>query len=177
MFHFFKKKIPAYLNGIKIHIAKNAMIDDNCQIGSYTYVGFNTAITKAKVGRYVSIGSNVSIGMGEHDLSKISTSTIFYKTPYEDLTKGDCIIGHDVWIGVGAIIRRGVYIGNGAVVAANSFVNKDVPDFAIVAGSPAKIIKYRFDEEMQKKIAESQWWNYDKEQAQGIIDGLERNIG
>ena len=74
---------------------------------------------------YVSIANNVTIGAGEHDLNKISTSSLFYDNAYDVLTEKDCIIGNDVWIGVDSIIRRGVTIGNGAIIGANSFVNQD----------------------------------------------------
>lgn len=94
---------------------------------------------------------------------------------YHDLTKKDCIIKNDVWIGVNAVIRRGVTIGNGAVVGANSFVNKDVPDFAVVGGCPARIIKFRFDEETQKRIIASAYWDYAPEDAKKIIDSLDIN--
>lgn len=98
----------------------------------------------------------------------------FYHTVggYNDLTQKDCVIKNDVWIGVDAIIRRGVTIGNGAVVGANSFVNKDVPDFAVVGGSPAKILKYRFDESMRKKISASEYWIYEPDKAKEIIASL-----
>ena len=84
------------------------------------------------------------------------------------LTVGKCNIGNDVWIGVDAIILRGVTISNGAVVAANAVVTHDVPEFAVVAGVPAKIIKYRFPESVRDKIIKSQWWNGDFEQANHI---------
>ena len=67
-------------------------------------------------------------------------------------------IGNDVWIGTGAILLDGVTIGNGAIVAAGAVVNKDVPPYAVVGGVPAKIIKYRFSEEIVKKLEESRWW-------------------
>ena len=76
-------------------------------------------------------------------MDRVSTNTIFYEDAYDDLTKKECIIENDVWIGTDAIILRGVHIGNGAVIGANSVVTKDVPDFAIVAGVPAKIIKQK----------------------------------
>lgn len=94
---------------------------------------------------------------------------------YNDLTQKDCIIKNDVWIGVNAVIRRGVTVGNGAVVGANSFVNKDVPDFAVVGGCPARIIKFRFDEETQKRIIASAYWDYAPEDAKKIIDTLDIN--
>ncbi|MBR1908833.1 CatB-related O-acetyltransferase [bacterium] len=131
-------------------------------------------VTKAKIGRYASIADFVTIGAGEHDLEEISTSGHLAKSSanYGDLTKMPCEIGPDVWIGVCSIIRRGVKIGVGAVVGANSFVNKDVPPFAVVAGSPAKIIKYRFNEETRQKILESKYWEYEPDAARKIIAEL-----
>jgi len=138
-------------------------------IGDYTYVGYNSYITKSVIGRYCSIANNISIGIGEHDLSKISTSSLFYENTYEALTEKDCIIGNDVWIGVDSIIRRGVHIGDGVVIGANSFVNCDVPDFAIVAGNPARLIRYRFSLEQINYIKASSWWDFEYEEAKNII--------
>ena len=74
---------------------------------------------------------------------------------------GKIIIGNDVWIGANAIIADDVKIGNGAVVAANSFVNVDVPDYAIVGGTPAKILKYRFSTEEIEFLLKLKWWEKD----------------
>ncbi len=74
-----------------------------------------------------------------------------------------CHIGNDVWIGHGVFIKEGVTVGDGAVIAAGAVVVKDVPPYAIVGGSPAKIIKYRFDEKTISKLLELQWWNMDPE--------------
>lgn len=99
--------------------------------------------------------------MWEHDLDGISTNSIFYKNAYEKLTEKDCIIGNDVWIGVDVIIRRWIHIGNGAVIGANSFVNTDIPPYAIAVWSPAKIIRYRFPDEKIAIIEATKWWEND----------------
>lgn len=151
-------------------------VSRDTEIGDNTYVWTNTAITRAVVGNYCSIASNVSIGMGEHNLDKISTNSIFYENQYDELTKKECIIWNDVWIGVDAIIRRWVTIGNGAVIGANSFVNKDIPAYAIVAWSPAKIIRYRFTWEQIALIESSAWWNLWKDDAKKVFLGLEKDI-
>lgn len=152
-------------------------IDAQTRIGEYTYVGKNSTITKSIIGRYCSIADNTSIGPGEHHIEKISTSAHFYEGDvYEQLTKRDCLIGHDVWIGVDSIVRRGVCIGNGVIVGANSYVNEDVPDFAVVAGNPARIIRYRFDEQKRAKISDSAWWDHDLERAREILVGLENSL-
>lgn len=168
---------PKYIAGINTEIMPSAFVDNNCEIGDYTYIGSNCNLTKATIGRYTSIGNNVTIGPGEHKLDKISTSAFFaQKDNYEELTEKDCIIGNDVWIGVDSIIRRGVKVGDGAIIGANSFVNKDVPDFSIVAGSPAKFIRYRFDESTIEKIKTSKWWEHDLDESKEIVQNLQREL-
>jgi len=79
--------------------------------------------------------------------------------PYNVFEK-KCIIGNDVWIGTNSTILRGVTIGNGAVIGANTVVTKDVPDYAIVVGNPARIIKYRFSETIAEKLNGICWWDF-----------------
>ncbi|WP_416407236.1 CatB-related O-acetyltransferase [Agrobacterium rosae] len=170
---FFKrKKRKEDNNNPTTKISQSSRVSKDSIIGKYCYVGERCDITKSEIGNYVSIANNVSIGPGEHCLNKISTNSLFYETPYLNLTQGHCKIESDVWIGVDSIIRRGVTVGIGAVVGANSFVNSDVPDFAIVAGSPARIIGYRFNPACQKLILDSEWWNLDIDDAKATQDKL-----
>lgn len=168
---------PASLKGDGIKIMRGSQVDPSCEIGAHTYIGQFAYISKTKIGRYVSIANNVSIGQGEHDLSRISTSSLFYDNPWDVLTEGECEICSDAWIGVDAIILRGVRVGYGAAVAANAVVTKDVPDFAIVAGVPAKIIRYRFPEEIRQKILASAWWDKNVDEARSIQQQLAQAIG
>lgn len=85
-------------------------------------------------------------------------------------------IENDVWIGGNAIILQGVSIGNGAVIGAGAVVNKDIPDYAIAVGVPAKIVKYRFNEEKIHRLIESEWWLNDFEKATQIVKELERSV-
>ncbi|HOI88207.1 MAG TPA: CatB-related O-acetyltransferase, partial [Lentimicrobium sp.] len=80
---------------------------------------------------------------------------------FDGQVTGSCKIGHDVWIGANAVILAGVKIGNGAIIGANSLVNKDVEPYSIVAGSPAKHIRFRFSEEIITKLQALGWWNWD----------------
>jgi virginiamycin A acetyltransferase len=159
--------------GHDIGIMDGTYVCGHSTVDSYTYIGPNSSISKTTIGRYNSIAGNVNIGHGEHPIDMISTNAVFMTSPYELFTKDDCIIEHDVWIGVGAIIRRGVRLGIGCIVGANSFVNKDVPPYAIVAGSPARIVRFRFDEVKIERILKSKWWEFDKKEAEAIINQIE----
>lgn len=156
-------------------ISRLATIDSETIIGRYTYIGVGTCITKATIGSYCSIANNVSIGQGEHDLNRVSTSESIYQH-MSDFTKDDCVIGNDVWIGVGSCILRGVKIGNGAVIGAGAVVTKDVLPFSVVVGVPAKIIKYRFSEEKIKRIEKSNWWNHELSDSIRIVNEFENDM-
>ena len=170
----FKKKKSRFDESVEI--VDGSRICGETTIGHHTYIGARCDVTKAEIGRYVSIANNVSIGSGEHHIKNISTSSLFYKNAYEELTRGTCIIESDAWIAVDAVIRRNVRIGLGAIVGANSFVNRDVPDFGIVVGSPAKLIGYRFEPDQIEQIRASCWWEAGIEEAKEIIARLQNEI-
>lgn len=138
------------------------------QIGKYTYVGKRTSIVNASIGSYCSIASNCSIGLAKHSQKCISTSPLFtskYNGTGFKWTDGNYFIeyspiqiGNDVWIGDSVIIPTGVKIGHGAVIGAGAVVTKDVAPYAIVAGVPARVIKYRFEPEVIDKLLEIKWW-------------------
>lgn len=138
-------------------------------MGDYSYVGRGSRVIHADVGKFCSIAGDVKLGMGTHSLDKLSTSPIFTEchnstghqwvkhqtvNPYKRT-----IVGNDVWIGSSAMIMGGVTIGNGAVIGAGAIVTKDVPPYAIVAGVPAKIIRYRFPCELIEKLETLKWWD------------------
>jgi acetyltransferase-like isoleucine patch superfamily enzyme len=147
-----------------------------------------------KVGAYCSIAPNVSIGDGEHPVTWMSSHPFQYgKSSFNNwdgakdftgelrlplsISKRMPVIGNDVWIGANAVILRGVTIGDGAVVAAGAVVNKDVPAYAIVGGVPAKVIKYRFDQEIIAQLLELKWWEYDVNELSDLcFDDVENAI-
>ena len=150
-------------------------------IGKYSRVGRSCFITNATIGNFTAIGKDTIIGLGKHPTNYLSTNSIFYKKgswifhddwvteiDFEDSSK--IIIGNDVWIGRRAIILDGVEIGDGAVVAAGAVVTKDVPPYAIVGGVPAKVLKYRFESEIVKRLLEIKWWNFSDEMIISNID-------
>ena len=143
-----------------------------CRVGSYSAVGIGARMSSVTVGRFVSIGPQFLAGCGEHPAMWLSTSPIFYSTRRQSGTtfaESDSYvelkpieIGCDVWIGARVFVRDGVRIGNGAIVAAGAVVVKDVPDYAIVGGVPARLIKFRFSEADIAKLRTLAWWDWDE---------------
>lgn len=165
--------IPIYfLNHSKIDssnkIAENVSLK-YCNIGKYNYIARRNSLFNVEVGSYCCFGPDVHIGGMQHSYWWYSMSPLLSD---ECKLPEKTIIGNDVWIAVGCIIKQGVKIGDGAVVGANSFVNKDVPPFAIVAGSPAKIIKYRFEKDIQESILTARYWNENPIKAKQILNSL-----
>ena len=168
------KSSRIYMFDKKVKLGKGTYVDNSSTIGDYTCLMEHCSVTRATIGRYCSIADFVTIGAGDHNIDKISTNGFLSNIDSNELTEKPVTIGNDVWIGVDSIIRRGVNVGNCAVIGANSFVNKDVPDFAVVAGNPAKIIKYRFDEATREKIQNSKYWEYEPAQAREMIQTIEK---
>lgn len=125
----------------------------------------SSVINPITVGSFCSIARNVSIQEHNHRTDLVSTyhiaQNVLGKSVLPELSsKGPIAIGHDVWIGAGAVVLSGVTVGTGAVVGANSVVTHDVPEYAIVGGSPARIIKYRFAPDKIEEIRALQWWDW-----------------
>lgn len=122
---------------------KGAYKDSYLSIGDNTYIGENNNIRAAggriQIGANCLISQNITIVASNHEMSKID---LIRNQPWS-LTKNFINIGDDVWIGANSVILPGVTISNGAVIGAGSVVNRDVPAFAIVAGNPAKVLRYR----------------------------------
>lgn len=174
--YYWSKFIKKIVRGRSI---KNSVIDEtakiysgtefyNSTIGKHSYIGYDSEVHNCEIGAFCSIANHFIVGGAEHPLSWVSTSPAFQgikggaserlaskPLPEEKMT----VIGNDVWIGSRVIIKQGLKIGTGAVIGAGSIVTKDVPDYAIIAGCPAKIIKYRFDENTIKRLLASKWWS------------------
>lgn len=166
-------------------IDSTSVIGTGCNIVStvmkkYSYCGGDCQMVNVEIGAYCSISDHVFIGGAEHPMDWVSTSPVFQNVRHSgpkkrfamfDLPKSKkTIIGNDVWIGHGVTIKQGVTIGSGAVVGSNALVTKNVPPYAIVGGVPAKIIKFRFPQEVINRLEEVQWWNLPDEEITKRID-------
>ena len=154
--------------GKNVELCKGVYLS-HCAIGSYCYLGMHSYFNHVEMGNYCSVSGFVTIGAMEHDYNDVSSSTFLGDGGYADHITH---IGNDVWIGAQSVIRQGVSIGDGAVIGANSFVNKNIPPYAIAFGTPVKIYKYRFDEETISRIRESHFWTMSPEKARIVIKEL-----
>ena len=170
------KKIRFYFQK-KFHKTKYLRGQKKYNLGKRTYIAENSQIRNKKttVGKFTSIAGHVTIGLGTKNLSTLSLHGFQYThkderlwgdlvTPLDNVIKGPeslpNVIGNDCWICERSIIMAGLTIGDGAVVAAGAIVTKDVPPYAVVAGVPAKVIKYRFEKPIIDKLLELKWWDY-----------------
>jgi len=156
----------------------------SAEIGDMTYTGTDTTIMWANVGKFCCISRTVDIGASQHNYNAASMMPT-YRTKNKlggsvGFRHDDEImsIGNDVWIGQGVTIVRkaGLTIGNGAVIGAGAVVTKSIPDYAIAVGIPAKVIKYRFSEDVIKKLLEIRWWDWPKEKILKNWDILSGNL-
>lgn len=168
---------PARVNG--------ATFAGSCTVGAFTYFNGQSHLHDTTIGRFCSFGPDVITGPGNHPINFLTTHPIasdpsgisagMAKSPFymaSTLTEvsrhneaaSGCVIGHDVWIGARVIILRGITIGTGAIIGAGAVVTKTVEPYSIVAGNPARLIRWRFEEALREKLLDSQWWTWNLSQ-------------
>ncbi len=177
-------KVENCVLGDYVRIDRNNYVWEST-IGNHCNTGKNTTIIKVQMGNFVTISWNISIGGANHDYSRMTVHNFVYND-FDELKPKNGIgydrftdqltIGNDVWIAANTVITRGVTIGNGAVIGAGAVVTKDVPEYAVVAGVPAKVIKYRFDEKEIALLNQIQWWNWDDQKIRDNYDLLSSKV-
>ena len=153
----------------------NRKLREKGVIGRDTYVGLGCSISdkRTRIGKFCSIARNVMIGTTSHPTGFLTTSPIPYRDMHivtggivfpEDkrvdyMYSKPVTIGNDVWIGMNAVLMDGITIGDGAVIGAGAIVTHDVPPYAVAMGVPARVTRYRFDEETIRRLLRVRWWD------------------
>ena len=149
-------------------------------MGDYSYAMNDADIMHTQIGRFCSIAAHTRLNPGNHPLDRVMLSHVGYRSARYDMGPDDAALfawrqqspvtlGHDVWIGHGAIILPGVTLGNGAVAGAGAIVTKDVPAFTIVAGNPAQMLRVRFAVPIVQALERIAWWDWPHERIQGAL--------
>jgi phosphonate metabolism protein (transferase hexapeptide repeat family) len=155
-----------------------------CELGDYSYFSRGAEAIYTTVGKFTAIASNVRINALGHPMDRVSQHNITYRPneyfvdakidkSFRELRQQKRVtIGNDVWIGHGAIILPGISIGHGAVIAAGAVVTKNVEPYAIVAGVPAKRIKWRFPKSIRTQIINLAWWDWDHDKLASAVEDM-----
>lgn len=154
---------------------------NNSTVGDFTYFMPGSMATYSIIGKYCSVAENVRIGATNHNYKFVTTHPLLFDQSYKfvqppsvdsvlHLSSKIVTIGNDVWIGHGAIILPGVTIGDGAIVGAGAVVTKYVEPYAIVAGNPATVIRYRFSADQIRLLETVRWWDWSFEK---IVENVE----
>jgi phosphonate metabolism protein (transferase hexapeptide repeat family) len=165
-------KIQDVKFGIYCEVGARTILLD-VEMGDYSYVVNDAQMTYTTIGKFCSIAAMTRINPGNHPMHRATQAHFTYRASayfpgeaddakFFDWRKSHRVhIGHDVWIGHGAIVLPGRRIGHGAVIAGGAVITKDVPDYTIVAGNPARPIRRRFSDGVAERLMQLGWWNWD----------------
>jgi phosphonate metabolism protein (transferase hexapeptide repeat family) len=152
-----------------------------CEIGDYSYVERNAEAIYTSIGKFCAIAANVRLNALNHPIERVTQHKITYRPNeyflhakvdknFRSLRQSKRVtLGHDVWIGHGAIVLPGLTIGHGAIIAAGAVVTKNVEAYAIVAGVPAKHVKWRFPKKIRDGLIKLAWWDWDHDRIAAAI--------
>ncbi|TLS97596.1 LbetaH domain-containing protein [Aliarcobacter cibarius] len=192
-----KKVLTKEPNIDNTSLIKNSFFGDYVEIGvnnniqessidSYSYTSENCQIIFSTIKKFVNIASYVRLNPSQHPMYWANQHHIQYRQEMYGFGSDDkdffnwrrekkVVIGNDVWLGHNVVVMGNVTIGDGAVIGSSSVVTKDIPPFAIAVGNPARVIKYRFDEQKIKDLLDIAWWDWDEDKIKLNIDDF-KNI-
>lgn len=159
----------ANAHAVAPYLLQHVSLDD------YSYFARNAYANNLVVGKFCSIGPNFCCGLGIHPTNLVSTSPYFYRGKIEEYKQ--TTIGNDVFIGANVTILDGITIADGAVIGAGAVVTRDIPPYAIAVGVPAKVVKYRFDEDTIQRLLAEQWWNGTADDIRKFMDKTSSEFG
>jgi chloramphenicol O-acetyltransferase type B len=147
-------------------------------LGAYSSISSHAVVNATDIGKFCSLAHGIYLGLWEHNTFTSTHSFYLYETSggfvegYKNYEKDKIRtnIGNDVWIGVSAFVRKGVTVGSGSIIGAGSVVTRDVEPYSIVVGNPAKLLKYRFEEDDREILLKAQWWDYSRKILQDMVD-------
>ncbi len=154
-------------------------------LGDYSYIERHAQVIYADIGKFSAIAADACINALAHPLERVSQHKITYRpneyfvgakvdAAFRESRRGARVtIGHDAWIGHGAIIMPGVAIGDGAVVGAGSVVRENVAPYAIVAGTPARFIRWRFEPDVAKRLQALAWWDWEHDRLAAAVADMQ----
>lgn len=155
-------------------LGPNTSISES-SFGDYSYTAGNVSIVWSTIGKFCSIANGTRINPGNHPQWRVTQHHSTYRRKRYGFDTVDdeeffgwrkshhCSIGHDVWLGTRVIVMPGIKIGIGAVIGAGAVVTKDIGDYEVAVGTPARVIKKRFTDEQIAKLLKSEWWNWDRQ--------------
>ena len=161
---------------------------DNVMLGDYSYTGQNCIVQNVEIGKFANIAAHVRIGPTDHPMERPTLHHITYRRRMFGLADTDdleffryrasrmAFIGHDTWIGHGAIIMPEVRIGDGAVVGSGAVVTRDVEPYTIVVGVPAKLVRRRFSPEIVAQLQAIAWWDWGHQELKENLEYLSGSI-
>lgn len=164
-----------------VMVSRHASVT-NTEVGRYTSIGRNTKITHARIGAFCAISWDSTINAISHPIERLTISAFPY-VPHvggfvdrRAQTYREVWIGNDVWIGSHVVIMPGVTIGDGAIIGAGSIVTKNVAEYEVVVGSPAKHLRWRFDTEVRTLLSQLRWWDWSEEKIRANIQLFQRAV-